>query len=220
MIMGNVKWGRQPPSRSQAGLLEESMVEQEDEVAGGEARLTRQPSGKGLSDYLKSSEWLSETSKISNDTSDWPLRLHTASWEDQGGGPPNWTRGPPNWIASSSDILLGGLYIKIKSCYVWPWRLWLWLPQAYISHIHIHIPPHIHFATNTINLPSCRLLCCCSRRENKRVEDGRFAGDQIFKDFVLPDLFARQQSYGQWSCVNRISFSVLYITLTSWLPSN
>ena len=66
-----------------------------------------------------------------------------------------------------------------------------------------------------INLPSCRLLCCCSRRENKRVEDGRFAGDQILRDVVLPDLFARQQSYGQWSCVNRISFSVLYTTLTS-----
>ena len=62
MITGYVKWGRQPPSRSQAGLLEESMVEQEDEVAGGEARLTRQPSGKGLSDYLKSccSEWSAE----------------------------------------------------------------------------------------------------------------------------------------------------------------
>ena len=113
-----------------------------------------------------------------------------------------------NWIVSSSDILLGGLYIKIKSCYVWPWRLWLWLPQAYISHIHIHIPPHIHFATNTINLPSCRLLCCCSRRENKRVEDGRFAGDQIFIDFVLPDLFAHQQSYGQYSNVKSVSKSV------------
>ena len=60
MITGYVKWGRQPPSRSQAGLLEESMVEQEDEVAVVEARLTRQPSGKGLSDYLKSSEWSSE----------------------------------------------------------------------------------------------------------------------------------------------------------------
>ena len=189
MIM---RWVPQPPSRSQAGLLEESMVEQEDEVAAVGAPLTRQPSGndgviikKAVNDYLK---WPERTSKISNDTSDWPLRLHTASWEDQGGGLPNWTRGPPNWIASSSDILLGGLYIKIKSCYVWPWRLWLWLPQAYISHIHIHIPPHIHFATKKINLPSCRLLCCCSRRENKRVEDGRFAGDQIFIDFVLPDL--------------------------------
>ena len=55
-----MNWGPQPRSRSQAGLLEESMEEQEDEVAGVEARLTRQPSGKGLSDYLKSSEWLSE----------------------------------------------------------------------------------------------------------------------------------------------------------------
>ena len=154
-------------------------------------------------EWLSEKQWmiiwndLKEYQRSPNDTSDWPLRLHTASWEDQGGGLPNWTRGPPNWIVSSSDILLGGLYIKIKSCYVWPWRLWLWLPQAYISHIHIHIPPHIHFATNTINLPSCRLLCCCSRRENKRVEDGRFAGDQIFIAFVLPDLFAHQQNYGQ-----------------------
>ena len=68
--------------------------------------------------------------------------------------------------------------------------------SLYISYSYSYSTTY-SFCNQKINLPSCRLLCCCSRRENKRIEDGRFAGDQIFIDFVLPDLFAHQQSYGQ-----------------------
>ena len=201
MITGKVKWGRQPPSRSQAGLLEESMVEQEDEVAGGEARLTRQPSGKALSDYLKSSESLSEmTWKKVKD-------LKRYLWLTP--APPHCLLRRPRWWTPELNKRTSKLNCLLKwHSSGWPSHqnqellclalkaLTMTTSSLYISYSYSYSTTY-SFCNQKINLPSCRLLCCCSRRENKRVEDGRFAGDQIFIDFVLPDLFAHQQSYGQ-----------------------